>query len=138
MRIIALIIPVLFFSFCRERSNLSTYKMNDDLPAVRSWNDAEAHKNRKAHVYGRLQAYTPNKVGKGAGYMFWDYEILLGDSNAIPAIPKSQSVNLKRFLNRNVVIVGNVFYGVIIGSENPDEQSATGYRIDADEIREQN
>jgi hypothetical protein len=131
-----LCISILFLTFCSERKNATVNIMNNELPIVKTWVAVEESKNKKVLVYGKLQAFTPVKTGKGAGYMFWDYEILLNDSTAIPVIAKAKFLNLEKFITKNVVIEGKIFYGIIIGSDNPNEQSATGYRIDAEKIQE--
>jgi hypothetical protein len=94
----------------------------------------EENKNSKGIIEGVLRKYTPNKVGKGANQMFWDWELLLADSIAIPVVDENKTIEMSSFENRNVSIYGNIFYGVIIGGSSnieEQEQSASGYRIDA-------
>lgn len=97
----------------------------------------EGHKNQSGQVVGTLRAYTPNKSGKGAGYMFWDYEILLSDSVAIPVIEKpGHHLEFKAFLGKTIKMKCTFYYGVVIGGGHPDAQAATGWRIDAENISE--
>ncbi|MEZ4935978.1 MAG: hypothetical protein R2799_00130 [Crocinitomicaceae bacterium] len=97
----------------------------------------EKHKNQKGIVEGRLQVYTPNKTGKGAGHMFWDYEILLKDSVTIPVIAKTSSqLDFKSLIGKEVRMSCTFYYGVVIGGGHPDAQAATGWRIDAESIEE--
>lgn len=104
----------------------------------RSYSDAERLKNTPAIIIGRLQKFTPWEKGKGAGHMFWQYEIKLDDSTAIPVVNKDksdgESIPFDEYLNSDVIIYGTVYYGIIIGDSNPEHQSMTGFRIDADGI----
>lgn len=104
----------------------------------RSWADAERLKNTDALIIGRLQKFTPWEKGKGAGHLFWQYEIKLSDSTAIPVVnmdkSDGESIVFEEYLNSEVIIYGKIFYGIIIGDSDPSHQSMTGYRIDADGI----
>lgn len=104
----------------------------------RTWNDAERLKNTPVIIIGRLQKFTPWEKGKGAGHMFWQYEIRLDDSTAIPVVNKDksdgESIPFDEYLNSDVIIYGRVYYGIIIGDSDPGHQSMTGFRIDADGI----
>ena len=104
----------------------------------RTWNDAERLKNTPAIIIGRLQKFTPWEKGKGAGHMFWQFEIKLADGTAIPVVNKDksdgESIPFDEYLNSDVIIDGTVYYGIIIGDSDPGHQSMTGYRIDADGI----
>ncbi len=104
----------------------------------RSMEDAEKYMNKDAVIFGRLQKFTPWLNGKGAGHMFWQWEIKLADGTAIPVVNKNksdgESIVFDEFESRNVVIYGRIFYGIIIGDSNPEHQSMTGFRIDADGI----
>jgi hypothetical protein len=101
------------------------------------WECIEANKNKQVTVKGVLRKYTPNKTGKGAGHMFWDWEVLLNDSHAIPAQAKSSDIDLSELENKRISASGIVFYGIVIGSDEPHAQNATGYRLDIDFIREE-
>ena len=90
--------------------------------------------NSQRNIEGFLRKYTPNKSGKGAGYMYWNWEMLLSDGIAIPIISKNKDINLSNYENKNVSVNCTIFYGIIIGSNNSGEQNATGYRIDIDLI----
>ena len=97
----------------------------------------ENHKNQHGQVVGTLRPYTPNEKGKGAGHMFWDYEILLKDSIAIPVVVKSgHKLDLKAFLGKQVLIKCLFYYGAIIGGDTPEAQAATGWQIRAKSINE--
>lgn len=98
------------------------------------WADLEKNKNKTVTTEGLFRKYTPEKKGKGAGHMFWDWEILMVDGTTVPVSTTNKKINYKEFEGKKVAIKGLVFYGVIIGSSNPNEQSATGYRIDPVEI----
>lgn len=99
-----------------------------------TWDCMETNKNKNATIKGTFRKYTPEKKGKGAGHMFWDWEILLSDGNAVPVSSGNTSIKYKKFEGKKVIIKGLIYYGIVIGSDNPNEQSATGYRIDAVEI----
>ncbi len=104
----------------------------------RTMDDAEKNMNKDAVISGRLQKFTPWQSGKGAGHMFWQWEIKLADGTAIPVVNKNksdgESIVFDEYESRNVVIYGRVFYGIIIGDSNPEHQSMTGFRIDAEGI----
>lgn len=99
-----------------------------------TWDCLETNKNKDATIKGVFRKYTPEKKGKGAGHMFWDWEVLLSDGNAVPVSSTNPKIKLRSYEGKKVSIKGLVFYGIVIGSDNPDEQSATGYRIDVAEI----
>ncbi len=94
----------------------------------------ESHKNTQAYIKGKFQKFTPWTSGKGANHMFWDWEIVLPGGGSYPVITNNTVIDLSNYENQNVLIYGNVFYGIIIGDSNPDHQSMRGYRIDAEEI----
>lgn len=100
--------------------------------------EAQNLKNKEAVIYGRLQKFTPWKEGKGSGHMFWRWEISFPGGGAIPIVSKDksdgESIIFDEYENRNVIVKGTVFYGIIIGDSDPTHQSATGFRIDADDI----
>lgn len=68
--------------------------------------------------------------------MFWDWEIKLEDGGKIPVVSADksdgESIIFNEYENQNVIVFGTIYYGIVIG--NPDGQSASGYRIDADGI----
>ncbi len=99
-----------------------------------TWDCLEKNKNKDAIIKGVFRKYTPNKTGKGANYMFWDWEIMLTDSFAVPVKSSFNEINYKYFDGKKVLIKGTIFYGIIIGSA--DGQNATGFRIDPLEIKE--
>ncbi len=99
-----------------------------------TWDCLETNKNKEATITGVFRKYTPEKKGKGAGHMFWNWEILLLDGNAVPVSGNNKKISYKNFEGKKVSIKGLIFYGIIIGGSNPNEQSATGYRIDPVEI----
>lgn len=115
--------------------NLSFENYGD---TVRTITEAEANKNKNAIIIGKLQKFTPWTSGKGANHMFWNWEIVFEGGGAIPIASKDksdgESINFADYENQNVVIFGRVFFGTVIGDSNPDHQSASGYRIDADGI----
>jgi hypothetical protein len=108
------------------------------IDTCRSMTDAEKFMNTNAVICGRLQKFTPWLNGKGAGHMFWQWEIKLSDGTAIPVVNKNksdgESIVFDEYESRNVVIYGTVYYGIIIGDSDPNHQSMTGFRIDADGI----
>jgi hypothetical protein len=67
--------------------------------------------------------------------MFWQWEIAFPGGGAVPVISKNksdgESINLAEYENMDVAIYGTVFFGIIIGDDNPGHQSMSGYRIDA-------
>lgn len=135
---ISLFISVmLLFAACCISTELPHVK-NIPGDTCRTFSDAEKLKNKDVVVYGRLQKFTPWQSGKGAGHMFWQWEIKLDDGTAIPVVNKNlsdgESILFEEYESRNVIIYGTVYYGIIIGDSNPDRQSMTGYRIDADGI----
>jgi hypothetical protein len=90
------------------------------------------NKNKDAVVSGTFRKYTPNKKGKGANNMFWDWEILLSDSIAVPVKSTYTEINYKFFEGKKVNIKGVIFFGIIIGDK--EGQNATGFRIDPVQI----
>ena len=125
------------FTVCTVTAEqLSVNKMPVDT--CRSIEDAEKLKNTDAVIFGRLQKFTPWQSGKGSGHMFWQWEILFPGGGRIPVVNKNksdgESIVFDEFESRNVVIYGRVFYGIIIGDSNPEHQSMTGFRIDAEGI----
>jgi hypothetical protein len=94
------------------------------MDTCRTFNDADRLKNSDAVIIGRLQKFAPWEKGKGAGHMFWQWEIKLSDGFAIPVVNKNKtdgdSIVFDQYENRDVVIHGTVYYGIIIGdsSEN--------------------
>jgi hypothetical protein len=96
----------------------------------------EKNKNKNAIISGLFRKYTPNNSGKGKNHMFWDWEILLDDGVAVPVISTNKNLNLALFENKNVQIDGLVFHGIIIGCK--EGQNATGFRIDAENIENNN
>ena len=74
----------------------------------RTWNDAERLKNTPAIIIGRLQKFTPWEKGKGAGHMFWQFEIKLDDGTAIPVVntdkSDGESIPFDEYLNSDVII----------------------------------
>lgn len=128
---------VLMFTAGTESAGLRSVNL---MPrdTCRTIEDAEKLKNTDAVIFGRLQKFTPWEKGKGSGHMFWQWEIKLSDGTAIPVVSKNksdgESIVFDEYESRNVVIYGRVFYGIIIGDSNPNHQSMTGFRIDADGI----
>ena len=108
---------------------------NKNLTICDSFDCLEKNKNKRAIIKGTLRTYTPNQNGKDAGHMFWDWKVLLSDEVAIPMICKDERIDLSAYKNKSLMIEGNIFYGIVIGS--PKGQYATGYRIDVDSIQEQ-
>jgi uncharacterized protein YcfL len=112
-----------------QQVNRKSYSVN-----CSTWDCLEKNKNKDATIKGVFRKYTPNKTGKGANYMFWDWEIMLTDSFAVPVKSTLNEINYKYFDGKKVLIKGTIFYGIIIGSA--DGQNATGFRIDPAEIKE--
>lgn len=113
-------------------SNINAQLVDNKIYKIHctTWKCIEENMNKDAIVEGYFRKYTPEKCGKGAGYMFWDWEILLSDSIAIPVKSKYTEINYSAFENTFVQIKGLIFFGIIIGGNRPEEQAATGYRID--------
>ncbi|WP_152538638.1 hypothetical protein [Aquimarina macrocephali] len=131
---ILLLIMVITISYGQEGKDGKVLK-DQNYTTCTNFKCLEKNKNKRIIVKGILRTYTPNKTGKGAGHMFWDWEILLDDEIAIPVMSKDQRLDLSIYNKKNILIDGNVFYGIIIGS--PDGQNATGYRIDINTIQKQ-
>lgn len=141
-----MILKVLLFSMlitmisCKQmkeevlKGNIELKNQDQNYITCNDFDCLEKNKNKKTMIEGKIRMYTPNKTGKGANYMFWDWEILLADGISIPLISKSKNLDISIYKNKNVLIEGDVFYGIIIGSS--EGQNATGYRIDANSIRE--
>lgn len=107
----------------------------NNLPICSNWQELEAQSNKNAVVLGILQAYQPIKRGKGAGHMFWKWEVRLADDSRIPAVAVPYgSIDFKAFEGKQVKAVGLVFEGIVIGSADPNMQSATGFRLDISSI----
>ena len=119
-------------------NHLNAQEQKIDYPTIcTNWNCLETNKNKSVAIKGVFRKYTPEKKGKGAGHMFWDWEILLADGNAVPVSSTNKKIRYTSLEGKKVVIKGLIFYGIIIGSDNPNEQSATGYRIDPVEINKE-
>ncbi len=93
-----------------------------------TWDCIEKNKNKVAIVEGVFQKYSPWKTGKGAGHPFWEWEIVLSDSLAIPVDNTYMGIDYEKYVGKKVIIKGTIFYGIIIGCE--EGQNATGFRID--------
>lgn len=128
---------MLMFTLCTGSAELRSVN-NTPGDTCRTFSDAEKLRNKDAVIFGRLQKFTPWQSGKGGGHMFWQWEIKLADGTAIPVVNKNlsdgESIVFDEYESRNVLIYGKVFYGIIIGDSNPEHQSMTGFRIDADGI----
>lgn len=114
-----------------QQADKKSYSVN-----CSTWDCLEENKNKGAIVKGVFQKYTPNKTGKGANHMFWDWELVLADSNSVPVESTYNEINYKYFEGKKVAIKGTIFYGIVIGSA--EGQNATGFRIDPigiDEIK---
>lgn len=120
---------------CAQERKMGKVIKDQNYTTCANFECLEKNKNKRIVVKGILRTYTPNKTGKGAGHMFWDWEILLDNQITIPVISKDQRLDLSIYNKKNVLIDGNVFYGIVIGS--PEGQNATGYRIDAHSVQEQ-
>ena len=112
-----------------QQVNTNSYSVN-----CNTWDCLENNKNKEAVIKGVFRKYTPNKTGKGANYMFWDWEILLSDSFSVPVKSTYNEINYTYFEGKKVLIKGTIFYGVVIGSS--EEQCARGFRIDPVKIEE--
>lgn len=132
----SILFALLAFS-CQPRES-STPKMNEntpntpfstEIPHITNWQQVQAHKGDTVIVEGHLQPYTPNTSGKGAGHMFWDWEVVLKDTIAIPVIAMDGTLDPKPWNGKQVMIHAVLYYGIVIGS--PDGQNATGWRVDA-------
>lgn len=131
MKAIAILAILLFLQALNSMAQNESQR-----PVCRTWNDIENSENKEATVIGRLQHYTPSEKGKGAGYMFWDWEIQLADSTSIPIKAGFPDATLNLLNNKTVMAAGLVFFGIVIGSDAPDEQHAIGYRLDLENISE--
>jgi hypothetical protein len=110
--------------FIEKQTNTDTLKTAEQITAT---------KNTEAFILGKIQKFTPWTKGKGANHMFWNWELVVNDNEAFPLIAKdSLLLKLAKFENKNVLVSGRVFYGIIIGSELG--QNMTGYRIDAEYV----
>lgn len=58
-----------------------------------NWSCIDTSKNKKIILKGLLRKYTPNETGKGAGHMFWRWEVLLADSYSLPAQAKGNTLD---------------------------------------------
>jgi hypothetical protein len=127
---------ILMFATCSKQADKELIN-RVILDTCRTVTDIQVNKDKDVVIIGRLQKFTPWEKGKGAGHMFWDWEIAFPLGGAYPLIAKTQMgapINFAEFENKNVIVHGTVFFGIIIGDSNPEHQSATGYRIDADRI----
>ncbi|EZH72569.1 hypothetical protein ATO12_20760 [Aquimarina atlantica] len=134
LSVILLLIMVIMISSAQERKIGEVIK-DQNMTTCTNFECLEKNKNKRILIKGILRTYTPNTTGKGAGHMFWDWEILLDNKITIPVISKDQRLDLSAYNKKNVLIDGDVFYGIVIG--DPEGQNATGYRIDAHSIQEQ-
>ena len=99
------------------------------------WQCIEVNKNKEVIIKGLFRKYTPNETGKGAGHMFWEWEVMLNDGHAVPAQAKDKDLDLSGFVDKTVTVKGFLFHGIVIGSDEPHAQNATGYRIDIESIK---
>ena len=135
----AIISFLMFFYTISAAGGEKLHPLSADIrDTVRTIQQAEENKNKKAVIYGKLQKFTPWKEGKGANHMFWQWEIKFEGGGRIPVVSADKSdgerIIFDEYENENVIIFGTVYYGIVIGDSNPDHQSMTGYRIDADGI----
>lgn len=95
---------------------LNAQQVNDKSYSVHCsiWDCLEKNKNSDAIIKGVFRKYTPNKTGKGANYMFWDWEVLLTDGYAVPVKSTNNEINYKYFEDKNVLIRGTIFYGLYL------------------------
>jgi len=123
-------------SMTEKKSESNAKQVNKKSYSVNcsTWDCLEKNKNKDAIINGVFRKYTPNKTGKGANYMFWDWEIMLTDSFTVP-VSTYNEINYKYFDGKKVLIKGAIFYGIIIGSADGHGQNATGFRIDPIEIK---
>ncbi|HWA05175.1 MAG TPA: hypothetical protein VG961_01410 [Ignavibacteria bacterium] len=128
---------VLLFTAGTESAGLRSVNITP-RDTCRTIEDADRLKNSEAVIIGRLQKFTPWESGKGAGHMFWQWEILFPGGGRIPVVNKNksdgESIVFDEYESRNVIIYGTVYHGIVIGDSNPEHQSMTGFRIDADGI----
>jgi hypothetical protein len=129
MRKYLVIIIIASLSFCGCTQPEKQYTINCSTSDC-----LEKNKNKEAIVTGIFQKFTPWTTGKGADHPFWDWEILLADSTAIPVKSTYDEINYKYFEGKKVNIKGVIFFGIIIGCE--EGQNATGFRIDPVGIEE--
>ncbi len=131
----------LVFSFCNfSKANKTLVATSQNIKTktmqtCKTFKCLKQNENTNIKMEGFFRKFTPNKQGKGAGHMFWDWEILLEDSIAIPVKAIDVSLELSKFENKKVSVNAFMFYGIVIGSDNPNEQSARGYRIDINNIK---
>ncbi|HBX50366.1 MAG: hypothetical protein A2275_12480 [Bacteroidetes bacterium RIFOXYA12_FULL_35_11] len=133
-----LLIIILVFELVFSINELKAQQVNNKIYSeiCDCWNCLMNNKNKEAIIKGVFRKYTPNKIGKGANQMFWDWEIQLSDGYSVPIKNTYSEINYSSFENKFVQIKGLIFFGTIIGSGK--EQSASGYRIDPIEIVEIN
>ena len=133
--IIAMLILAAGFGFCADTAQSTNYN-SAPRDTCRTVNDVNVNKGKDVVIYGRLQKFTPWEKGKGSGHMFWDWEIAFPLGGAYPVIskPGGDSINFNRYENQNVIVHATVYFGIVIGDSDPNHQSATGYRIDAERI----
>ncbi len=133
VRTLSIIIAVTLMACNSNVKNNRMKKETEDI-ICKTFDCLEKNTNTKIIIDGFFRKYTPVKSRKEAGYMLWNWEILLSDSIAIPAICINKDIDLSIYENKNVSVNCTIFYGIIIG--DPEKQNATGYRIDIDLIKE--
>ncbi len=132
----SLIITLLLVTGIGLSSESAESNYNPPRDTCRTINDVNINKGKDVIIYGKLQKFTPWKKGKGSGHMFWQWEIAFPLGGAYPVIskPGGDSIDFKQFENQNVIVHATVYFGIVIGDSNPNHQSATGYRIDAESV----
>jgi len=145
---LSIFIILLFFTSCFSKSEKQTQsenrrqselqkqgtEQNADMDTCRTYTDLESHQNQDAYIEGKIIEYVPpHDSSKLGDEKIWNWEILLSDNYTYPLISKDPDLNVDKFIGKNVVVKGKVFYGIIFGSENT--ANMRGYRIDAAEIR---
>lgn len=130
-----LVVLFVFFAFvpCNEVATITQEKVKMNTEICTSFKCAENYKNKPVALKGKLQKYTPVTRGKGANHMFWEWEIVLEDDISIPVESKNEALELSDYKNKEVIIEGVLFYGIVIGTV--EGQHATGYRLDANGIK---
>lgn len=99
-----------------------------------TWDCLEKNKNSYAEITGIFKKYSPNQQGKGANIMYWDWELLMSDGYAVPISTSNKKINYLNFNGKNVCLKGFIYNGIIIKSNSPNGQQATGFRLDPIEI----
>jgi hypothetical protein len=118
-------------SYEKQANTIAQY---GDVDTITTSAGIELNKHTNAWLKGRFQKFTPWKEGKGANHMFWNWEIVLSDNSRYPVVPVNSDMSFRDFEDKDVLVYGKVFHGIIIGDSNPDHQSMTGYRIDAHNV----